>query len=625
VNASLTIKRSLIGVAVGLLVLILATLGFAAAVESGHCRGLLLKWASERVGRPVTVAGTLHVEVFSRRPQISAEQVAIGNPPWMPPGPFAEIGKLSMLINLPGLHGHFGILALSMSSATLHLERDAAGNSNWQMTKPGAAPSQKRLQILRTLSVPGAHVLLTDERRHLRFDGTVSALDESADRPQPLKMEGSGQLNGRAMTFELTGDPLATSSHDSAYHFSFSEYSNGSKLSGRGELPRPFDFTDVDAALEADGADLKDLYYLAGVSLIHTGAYRLTGNFARRGNTFTFGDLAAASGQSDVEGRVTIESSQDGGPSLDVDLKSQLLRMPDLGARAAGRAPPIDEKTRLLLSEAALNPATLRRTDARIQYHARRLEVGRVALTELTAKGTIERGVLSIASLSAGLLDGKLSAHGKLDANSDPPIANAEIHIADAELERYPWKTSGPAPIEGLMQARISITGKGSSLHQIAASANGTVTAVVPQGAVRDSFAEMTGIDLRGARLMLAKNPRETPLRCAAAIFKEEHGTLTAQTLVADTEPVLITGDGEIHLDSESLNLKIRGQPKSLRLLRFNSPLDVGGTLAHPSIAIEAHALKVVDPGHAKDADCPALIAAAGAAGESPPAPRPTK
>lgn len=607
--------------AVGLLILILATLGFAAAVESGHCRGLFLRWVSARVGRPVTVAGAFHVELFSRHPHVLAERVTIGNPAWMPPGPFAEIGKLSMVIDLPGYHRLFGIVSLSMTSATLHLERDAAGRSNWQWARPGQAPSKKRMQILRSLSVPDAHVLLADERRHLHFDGTVSAQNDSADRTQPLKMEGSGQLNGRAVSFGLTGDPLATSSHESPYHFAFSEHSSGSNLSGSGQMPAPFDFTAVDAAFKADGADLKDLYYLAGVSLIHTGKYRLSGNFSRRESTFTFSDLAGTTGQSDAEGRVTIESSNDG-PSLDVELKSQLLHMADVGARAAGHEPPVDDKTRLLLSDAAINPAALRQGAARIQFHARRLEVGRLTLTELAVKGTVERGILSIASLSAGLMDGKLSARGKLDANSDPPTAYAEVRISDAELEHYPWKASGPAPIKGLMQARISITGKGSSVHQIAASGNGTVTAVVPQGAVRDSFAEMTGIDLRGASLVLAKNTRETPLRCAAAIFKAEHGTLTVQSLVADTEPVLITGDGEIRLDSEALDLKIAGRPKGLRLMRFNSPLSVGGTLARPSISIAAHKLKIVDPGHAKDADCPALIAAADAAAAAPPSAR---
>lgn len=615
VNISSGIRRGLIGVAAGCLLLVLAALGFAAAVQAGYFRGPLLRLVSTRVGRPVEVAGALRLELFSRHPTVTAAVVTIGNPSWMPAGPFAEIGELSLVIDLPGIHRRFGLLRLSMKSATLHLERDASGKSNWQWTKPGETPSKKRLQILRSLWVPDAHILLADERRHLHFDGTISVLDDAADAPQPLKMTGAGQLNGRPATFELTGDPLATSTHDAPYRFSFAEHSSGSSLSGRGELPRPFDFTQLDAAFEAAGADLKDLYYLAGVSLVNTGRYELSGHFSRRGNVFTFSDLSATSGQSDAKGRVVITSSTGNtAPSREIDLESQFLRLADLGLRAAGRAPEIEEKARRLLSDAAFNPTGLRHGDARIQYRARRLQVGRVTLTGLSAHGTIEHGVLDIAALSAGLLGGKLSAHGKLDANSDPPRASADIRIADADLGQYPWKHAGPAPIDGLLQARILISGNGSSIHQIAASANGTVTAFVPQGSMRDSLAEATGVDLRGLGLLLSKDKRETPLRCAAAIFKEEHGTLVAQRLVADTEPVLITGDGEIHLDSEALELKIRGQPKGVRFLRFNSPLLVGGTLAHPTVSIENHKIKVIDAGHAADVDCAGLVAGADAA-----------
>jgi hypothetical protein len=95
--------------------------------------------------------------------------------------------------------------------------------------------------------------------------------------------------------------------------------------------------------------------------------------------------------------------------------------------------------------------------------------------------------------------------------------------------------------------------------------------------------------------------------------FTAHDGTLTAHSLVVDTEPVLITGEGQIHLDTEALDGVVRGQPKSLRLFRLRSPIRVQGTLTHPMIDIQKGSsdLVIVDPGHAKDADCAALIAAA--------------
>jgi len=129
---------------------------------------------------------------------------------------------------------------------------------------------------------------------------------------------------------------------------------------------------------------------------------------------------------------------------------------------------------------------------------------------------------------------------------------------------------------------------------------------------------------------LLKKYQEETTVRCAVASFQSHDGILTAQSLVVDTEPVLITGKGEIRLDSEALNLEFRGQPKTWRLMRLRSPVLIGGTLAHPSIGVDPHTtlgqtgaavalgvlltplasmLAFVDPGLAKDADCTALLA----------------
>ena len=53
-----------------------------------------------------------------------------------------------------------------------------------------------------------------------------------------------------------------------------------------------------------------------------------------------------------------------------------------------------------------------------------------------------------------------------------------------------------------------------------------------------------------------------------------------------DTGPVLIMGEGRIHLDSEELDLTLRGYPKGVRLLRLEAPILVQGPLTHPLIHV---------------------------------------
>jgi hypothetical protein len=123
-------------------------------------------------------------------------------------------------------------------------------------------------------------------------------------------------------------------------------------------------------------------------------------------------------------------------------------------------------------------------------------------------------------------------------------------------------------------------------------------------------LAELTGLDLRGLGLLITKSKKEAVVRCGVASFQAHDGLLTAETLIIDTDPVLITGDGTVQLATEAIDLTLHGEPKGTRILRMQAPVLIQGTLKHPSMGIQGHdsRLKLIDRGHAKDADCAALM-----------------
>jgi uncharacterized protein involved in outer membrane biogenesis len=269
------------------------------------------------------------------------------------------------------------------------------------------------------------------------------------------------------------------------------------------------------------------------------------------------------------------------------------------------------------------------------------LEAGPVALNTVAAKVTVDRGSIVVAPLSAALREGKITGELKFDATREVPEADVHVRAANLRLgqlarEKDPGGEANPPPVDGPLQARITLKGRGNSIHELASKANGRVTAVLPHGAVRSSLAELAGFDLRALGLMAAGNKEDTDIRCGVASFEAKDGLLSSQTLVIDTEPVLITGGGIIDLGSEGLDLRFEGRPKRPRL-RVRAPLLVRGTLRHPSFSIDAKKpaaqaggaialgmllspvasiLAFVDPGLAKDADCAALLAQARSGGK---------
>jgi uncharacterized protein involved in outer membrane biogenesis len=638
INGPLIARRALQGAVGAVAALLVAIVGLAVAVDSGHLRGPLIRFVTARAGRPVTFEGVIQAHMLSFHPQFVAERVTIGNPPWVPAGTAAEIGKITLVLEMPWFGRSFAIEKLVLEGAALYPVRDSTGHANWQWKAKGG----NQLPLIRSLSMPGAHLDLDDALRHLRFQGTVSAHEAKGTQTLPLlQIEGEGLLNGRPATFAINGDPLASASHAKPYRFTFAERSSGSRLSGSGFLPQPFNFLVLDTTFDAAGADLKDLYFLTGVTLFNTGAYRLSGQLVRRGTHSTISGLLITFGQSDVRGTVSIDSSS-GRPVLDADLNSQLLRMADIGARAAGRESQAALSVPRLLSDASFNPAAARRSNGVVNFHARRVEVGRVPLRALAARVIMDHGILEAMPVSGDIYDGKFTAQAKIDATTDDPKTDLDLKITNLQLGEWVGKNTDLPSAEGLLRARVVLTGHGTSLHQIAASANGTVTAVLPQGTLRDSLAELSGIDLRGLGLALEKSTRQTAVRCAVASFLAQDGTLAAQSLVVDTDSVLITGRGNIHLDSEAIDLDLRGQPKGLRLFHLRSPLLVRGTLSHPTAGIQARntvaqaaaavalgvlltplasVLAFVDPGLTKDADCGALLAEAKALDTKAPAP----
>ena len=605
-NASHSLRRGLIWVGGTLLALAVLVVLTAVALDAGYLRGPLLKALAAHTDRPIRVDGPLSAHIFSRNPRLVAERVTIGSPPWAPHGDTAEVGKITVVFAAPHLGQELIIDRLQIENATLHLFRDVMGHANWQLRNPDQnAP--RALIIIRSLSMMDAHVLLEDAQKHRQFDGTVSAHDVDQGEV-PLRIEGKGQMNGRPVNFEISGDPLRTASRARHYAFKFTERSSGSHLVANGFLNQGFDLRSYDATFEASGADLRDMFYLTGTKLIDTGSYHLSGSLARRGYTVSFTDLAVKSGQSDLHGSASIDSAK-GQFNVAADLNSQFLRLADFGLRAADRDPE-PASSELLLSRAAPDPAALLRGKAAVQFRALRVEAGHTILSDLAVKLTNDHGELTITPVSAELMGGRLSGEVKIDARKEIPAVHLEVRINDMQLAQILSKEPGPPAIEGSLAVRINLTGRGKSLHDAAASADGTVVASLPSGMLRDSLAELTGIDLRGLGLLLAKDKKEVQVRCGIASFQVHDGTLTAKNFVLDTAPVLIAGEGFVRLETETLDLILRGYPKQVRFFQLRAPIVIHGTLKSPSIGIQAHDSKLVlmDPGKAKDADCESLL-----------------
>ena len=270
--------------------------------------------------------------------------------------------------------------------------------------------------------------------------------------------------------------------------------------------------------------------------------------------------------------------------------------------------------------------------DARVKYRAEAVKTEKMSINQISLALRLENGVMTFTPVTFTLPQGTLTSNITVDGSHDVPEISIDSRITAVRLSQFKTK-DGQEPLDGTMVGRAILHGRGKSLHEVGATAEGTLSVVVPHGDIRKAFAELMGINAaNGLGLLLTGNQDKTGIRCGVANFKAEGGVFAAQDIVIDTEKVLITGKGEVDLGSEDLDLTINGQPKRFRFFRIKSPIEVGGTLSKPKVGLKpgntpgqvalatalgvlatplASVLAFVDPGLAKDADCGALLAEA--------------
>ncbi len=560
------------------------------------------------------------------------------------PRPVLDAPRLTIGVRLlPLMRGDLQLPLIEADRPVAHLARDAAGRGNWETGRKEPTP---KLPTINRLIVRGGRIDYADPRAKLTFAGTVSTTETVGVHGQgAFGLTGRGTLNSAPFSIRLTGGPLINVDQRRPYPFAASVVAGATRIDARGQLAHPFHFDQVAGSGRVRGPDLADLFTLTRVALPSTPPYDLAAGFARRGQHIALRRINGRMGQSDLEGSLDVDK-RGGRPFLAGDLVSRRLRLADLTAVAGGvpkhtagkPLSPLQRKTAArLAAERRIFPDThlqldrIRSTDAAVSYRAARVDAGRLPITSLYLKTTLDRGRLDIAPLRMALPQGAFTATIHLDATGATPRESLDARLANARLEHLAPTGARGVPVSGGLFAHARLSGTGDSVRAAAASANGALSLAIPGGEIRQSFAELLGIDLTKAGfLLLTKNEKQTPIRCAVADFEARDGILSARRIVLDTGVVLATGSGQIDLRDETLNLRLSGKPKKFRLVRIGAPITLTGRLAAPKPGVDigkaapqvlagaalgaivaplAALLPFINPGLAKNADCAALLA----------------
>jgi uncharacterized protein involved in outer membrane biogenesis len=669
-----TLKSALRWIAIslgGLVVILILALAF---MDWNLFKHPIERAASAKSGRTVTIAGDLNVHIWSWTPTVTVNGLTVGNPPWEANRPMAKIERLEIRLKLlPLLKGDVILPRVSLLKPDLYLHQDKSGRANWTFenkaptNEPASGPT--KLPVVRDLLIESGKLMLVDELRRLKVDGTIEARDNASKQDAtPFRIEGKGTINDQPFELKVAGGPLMNLEPEHPYPFKLNITAGDIKVDSDGRVLKPFSLAKLDFDVTLSGKDLAEGFYLTQLALPNTPPFKLHAHIARNGMRVGVTDIAGKVGESDLQGKLDVDATRKR-PFVAGDLVSNQLRMKDLAASlgtkpksgtsldakaqaAEGakhppqpkeKAPPPDPNARLF-PDAHLQVERVRAMDGDVHFRAKSIEAGSVPFKQVALHVKLDNGVLALDPFAFEMPQGHLTGNVKIDARKDVPKVHIDVRVKDIELEQLRGKgkaPDAPAPLAGDMEARAVIDGTGDSVHSVMSNANGMLTVVLPNGEVRSAFAELTGINVaKGVGLLLTKPNDRVPIRCGVAQFKIKDGLMSAENVTFDTQNVLIKGKGDIKLGPEELNLEIKGEPKKIRLTRLRTPIEVKGHLLKPSVGVDigstakqgaiaaalgaiatpiAAVLAFVDPGLAKDQNCAALLAEAEHKGPPPP------
>jgi uncharacterized protein involved in outer membrane biogenesis len=637
-------------IAIALILLGAALLALALLWDWNWLRPLIERQASVALGRQVTLR---HFDVqMARHPLLVVDGLSIANPPeFNAEQQFATAERLALRIDpWPLFHHELRLLAIDVTSMQGDLWTNPAGHSNWTFTFPKSEGSDTAVEV-GNLNISDSTIHIVDPQFKADFTLKLHTEKPNGDGESQLHVEANGTYAGQPISGRFIGGSILSLRDESHPYPVDLEVSNGpTHITLKGTLQRPLQLGGADLDLRLRGNDLAALYPLTGVPLPPTAPYQLRGKLDYTQRRVSFHKFSGTVGSSDLRGNLDVDLSGER-RLVTAELDSDKVVLADLAGfigatpgkaheSAQGQAQADQAKPGArVLPDLPINLPRIRAADLDVRYRGKRIESATMPFDNFSAHFIIRDGYLSVKPLSFGIGRGQIVANVELDGHQNPVRARGDVDFRRVDLKDLVRKSSlvkGTGVVGGL--ARIDTTG--NSLADMLGNGNGDLKLFMHHGELSAVLVSLAGLEFGKALLAALGIPSQTEIRCAVSDFELKQGVLGTRTLLIDTDAANIVGDGNINLRDETLDYRVRTQPKHFGVGSFRAPILVTGSLNDPKVRPDyktlaarggaalalgvfltplAALLPTIGLGLGEDNDCKALVESLRSAAQAPP------
>ena len=559
---------------------------------NGYYRSTIINKVEQETGRKLVLGGELKLSFFPS-PALTVNDVALSNPPWAPVPQMVTIGRLSANVALLPLifGGNLRIDRLDLKDVNLQLATDAHGQGNWEtgpekaVTTTPAPVSQAALPLdlpsFGEVTLENIVIAYDDGQSGKSATISLAHLALSGSSESPINLKASALYQGLPIEFSATLGPLsALMTSKAPYPISADILAAGANLKISGSINEPLSARGINCVITLDGPNLGLIGKSAGASLPEK-PYHLTATVTNDADgRFTLKALQASVGSSKISGDATVDAKASR-PKINATLDASMIDLTEFPPGPSARRSDQDDR---LFSKDKLPLAALSAIDADIALSADEVKSNGVLLRKLSLHLTLDDRDLRVKSVSFNLGAGQIGGEVDYLTRQSPPVLSADITGKDLDFGTLLTQLSGYDLLEGRGSLALAAHGSGDSVRAIMASLDGSSSLVIGRGLIKNRYADLIGADVFREAFAWTQGKKDSKLTCMVSRFDYRDGLGTARDLLIDTSDVTIVGSGTVNLGSERLNLELLPRPKETSLLSLAVPIDIGGSLPHPSV-----------------------------------------
>ncbi len=568
----------------------------------------LSRLASRSAQRPVHI-GHLGLR-FGSIIRLTVGDVMIGEPAgFADDKPFLTLDRLTVDVDLLAfLHSRAVVIRrIDIDRPAVEAVENQAGAASWDFPSSGGSSSTSGGSGLPQVNIGELHI--TDGTVHvampaLRADFVLRVHTQDPGTGPDAMPHGSivadvdGHYAAQPVSGEVVGGALLQLRQaNDPYPIRVHLANGATHIALDGTVDDPLQFAGTKLRLALAGADMAALFPLTGIPLPHTPPYHVTGNLDVAGLLITFRDFAGTFGHSDLGGNITVDR-RPARPLVTADLLSHRVDLLDLGGligatpvqkNEAGTTPQQREAAAAAAARPTLLPNTpidlpkLRAADVRLHYRGEKIEGRFIPLDNLQTQLDITDGRITLLPLTFGIGRGQIISHIILDPVGKGVHAKVDIDFRKVDLARIMAATHlfhG----DGVIGGSAKLDGTGGSIAQLFGHGNGEMQLFMTGGNLSALLVDLSGFEFGNALLSALGVPDRATIKCMASDFPLRDGTLYTELLALDTSEAEIDGSGLIDLRNEHIAYRLHTRATHMTIGSLPAPIDISGTLKHPSI-----------------------------------------